>query len=154
MLRTVILSFLQNYSKKYFIESTLKKKNHFGFINKLLIVLLISMCTIQKNDLNNFISTFSKEIVSVSKMINSISILNREQDFLLRFLPLIFSMKSFGTENLENLFYIEKNLAINKSYQQLFKRMFKYCAFFGKIITIRLACVSYTPVLFRHLLQN
>ena len=133
MLRTVILFLLKKYSKKYFIKSTLKKKNHVGFINKLLIVLLISICTIQKNDLNNFISTFSREIISFSKMINSISILNREQDFLFRFLPLIFSMKSFGTENLENLCYIEKNLVINKSYQQLFKRMFKYCAFFGKI---------------------
>ncbi len=82
----------------------LKKKMTFDLKNKLLVIFLVSLCIIHNQCINNPYFKFLSETVQLINLLGNFSILNREQDILLKFLPLIFGVKMIGKKRDINLF--------------------------------------------------
>jgi hypothetical protein len=82
----------------------LKKKMIFDFKNKLLVIFLMSLCIVQNQCIIKPYFKFLSETVHLINLLGSFSILNREQDILLKFLPLIFGVQMIGKKRDINLF--------------------------------------------------
>lgn len=123
--------FFKKYSRRYLFQSNLRWRNCFIFKNKFLIIFLVSFSLIQINNLYAFSMKFLTEIVRVVKKIENITILDRDHDFLLRFLPLIYGVIVLGIKNDVNLFKFKVNFPNNKYFQKSCTRMMQYCAFLG-----------------------
>lgn len=76
----------------------------FDFKNKLLVIFLISLCIFQNQCIIKPYFIFLSETVQVINLLGNFSILNREQDILLKFLPLIFGVQMIGKKRGINLF--------------------------------------------------
>lgn len=123
--------FFKKYSRRYLFQSNLRWENCFIFKNKFVIIFLVSFSLIQINNLNIFSMKFLTETVRAVKNIDNLTILDREHDFILRFLPLIFGNLVLGIKGELNLLNFKVNFPNNKSLQKICTRMMQYCAFLG-----------------------
>ena len=82
----------------------LKKKKTFDFKNKLLVIFLISLCVVQNQCIIKPYFKFLSQTVHLINLLGSFSILNREQDIFLKFLPLILGVQVIGKKRDINLF--------------------------------------------------
>jgi hypothetical protein len=122
-----------DYSTFFLFPYNLKRKHYWESKQKLLVIVLVSSSLIQTNEKAIFISQFFAKINHTVKFISNDSMLNREQDILLKFLPLIFGIPVLGFKLDLNLFNFSVYLPYNKFLQRLCIRMMQYCTFVGTI---------------------
>ena len=77
-------------------------------MNKLLVIFLISLCIVQNRCMTTLFYKFLTQTIHLIKLMGNISILNREQDLLIKFIPLIFGIQMLEKKGDINLF--NKNL--------------------------------------------
>jgi hypothetical protein len=139
--RKIIVSFLKNfgrfilkkYDKKFIFENNLKKKKFLNFRNKILITFLISFSLIHTHNLNDSFKNFYTEITHLIKNINYNSVLNREQDSLIKFIPLIFGVYVLGKNCDLNQFNFRIQFFSNRFFQKICIKMVQYCSFLGTL---------------------
>jgi len=104
---------LYKFQKKKIIHQilfpkNLTKKKAKEFNNKLLVIFLISLCIVQNRCMTTLFYKFLTQTIHLIKLMGNISILNREQDLLIKFIPLIFGIQMLEKKGDINLF--NKNL--------------------------------------------
>jgi len=119
------------YYSNHFSPSNLRTKTWLNLYTKFLISFLLSLSLSQLKNSKIFYNDYFSKLLCLLKFISNESILNREQDILIRFLPLIFGVLVLGTEASLNLFSFKLYLPGNRVLQQIFIRMMQYCSYLG-----------------------
>lgn len=131
LLRVIFVLFSEKPKKKYFFQSNLKKNFFIESKKKLFILSLISIFTIQTFSSKIFCMKFLVQSIKTIKNINNNSILNREYDSLLRFLPLIFGIQVFGNKHNLRSYKFKFQITNNKNFQYIWVKILQYCAYIG-----------------------
>ena len=124
-----ILSSNCNYFKQDLSPKNLIQKNCCELKTRFLISFLLSSSITHLNYLEVFYTDFLHELVRLLKKVSNKSILNREKDFILKFLPLIFGVLFMGTRLDLSLLSFKMYLPGNRVLKQICNRMIEYCSF-------------------------
>ena len=118
--------FFSKSNKIYLFQRTLKRKQFFQSIYKIIISMLVSVSVMQKYD-----PKFFYEIAGFLKYVDNNSILNRDHDFLLRFLPVVIGVQVLGAKKDLKISKFKFYLTNKKNLQNICIKMMQYCSFLG-----------------------